>query len=725
MELLRFLAVLRRRKRFVILSVAVTFFTVVGITLLITPWYDSTAKILLRKPPVNFFLNSAVGVTGEQFSSATSSTDRADYLAITALRPNAEQVIEKLDLKWERVRYRIMKAMPFSKPILKSLGVDVESTKKPITAERLLESSLMAKLFPRPNIKIEQYEDTDIYNVTAKSSDPEEAKSIANAMAAAIVDSEIKRLRSNYGEVRAFIDGNINKIRQNYVKSLQAVKDFQLKEKAASLDNQAQYAIEQMQKMKSSKYSNDLAISKTKSAIFLLESKIKSMSSRSQDITSIGQNDILSAYKKQFATLYLSLSEAKSKYTANHPIIQDYENQIVRTKELMQAEYEKMMTPDLLSIDTVYTENRKKLLEYYIELSTYEAQSTIFPIVIKKYEEELNSLPDKYFTHNFLDQDTTATKTVYTNFLTHSYRVELAENIALSNITVVEEAIVHEGGKHKHPKLPLNAVAALVMGLTIGIIGAFFMEYVDGTIKVPEDIKSHKNLPVLGVITKLSGAARTLHPQHSSSFQTIANSISIFMGKHAPKTFAISSASASEGKTFTVINLAAALASSGKKTLLIDGNMRFPSLHSFFDCPQTPGLTDISTGKTLSSLIMETSTPGLFIIAAGSSPELSPAVGSASAFKEQMNELASQFDFILIDTPSLLSSDDAILLGSAAGTMILVVESGVVTHEILKDAVSNITITGTKLSGVILNKAVAKLSENMWSTYRYFPSSVA
>ncbi|MBF0516252.1 MAG: polysaccharide biosynthesis tyrosine autokinase [Nitrospirae bacterium] len=727
MELLRFLDVLRRRKQIVMLSVAITVVTVVLITLLISPWYDSTAKILLRKPPVNFFMNSAIGVTGEQFQSATSSTDRADYLAITALRPNAEQVIEKLDLKWERVRYRIMKAIPFSKPILKAMGVDVESTKRPITAERLLESSLVAKLFPRPNIKVEQYEDTDVYNVTAISSDPDEAKNIANTMAAAIVDAEIKRLRSSYGDVRAFIDGNINKIRQNYVRSLQAVKDFQLRERAASLDNQAQYIIEQMQKMKSSKYSNDLSISKTKSAIFLLESKIKNMSSRSVDVTKIGQNDILTAYKKQFATLYLNLAEARSKFTPNHPVIIDYENQIARTKELMQQEYEKMMSPDLLGSDTVYNESRKKLLEYYIELSTYEAQNTIYPTVIKKYEDDLNSLPQKYFMHNLLDQDTTATKTVYSNFLTHSYRVELAENIAMSNIMVIEQAIVHEGSKHRHPKLPFNALVALVMGITIGIIGAFFMEYIDGTIKGPEDIRAHKNLPIAGVVTKIGSDIDLgiVHPQSAASFRTIANSLNLFMGKHGPKIFAISSATASEGKTFVAVNLARDLASSGKKTLIIDGNMTTPALHGIFHCATTPGLTDRPDGMVLSDIIRDTSTPGLFVISAGGSPQLASNVASSSEFETQLQGLSVQFDFILIDTPPISSSDDAILLARAAGAMILVVGIGMTTHDLLKDTVSNIAITGTTLSGVVLNKAAAekRLGEGYYSTYRYFPAA--
>lgn len=723
MELLRFLEVLRRRRKFVILSVVITFITVVAVTLLITPWYDSTAKVLLRKPPTNFFLNSAIGVTGEQFQSATSSTDRADYLALTALRPNAEQVIEQLDLKWERVRYRIMKAIPFSKPVLKAFGVDVESTKKPITAERLLESSLMAKLFPRPNIKIEQYEDTDIYNVTAKSSNPEEAKNIANAMAGAIVATEIKRLRSNYSEVRTFIDGNMNKIRQNYTKSLQTVKDFQLREKAASLDNQAQYVIEQMQKMKTSKYNNDLSISKTKSAIFLLESKLKNIST--QDITSVGQSDIITAYKKQFATLYLNLAEAKSKYTPNHPAIVDYENQIAQTKELMQQEYQKMMDPSLLGVDSVYNDSRKKLLDYYVELSTYEAQNSIYPSVIKKYEDELNSLPDKYFTHNFLDQDTTATKTVYSNFLTHSYRVELAENIALSNITVIEEAIVHEGSKHRHPKLPLNAAVALVMGLTIGIVGTFFMEYLDGTVKGPTDIKPYKNLPVLGVITKSEGTGDTVKPSVPDSFRTIGNSLDIFLGRNRPKSFAVSSTSASEGKTYTIVNLAATLASSGKKILLIDGNMRSPALHGHYRLSQDPGLTDILTGKTLSALIMETSTDGVSIIAAGKQTGHASNVPASPAFREQLAELEARFDFILIDTPPVLSSDDAILFGNAAGAMIVVIASGAVTHEALKNAISNITVTGTKLSGVIFNKTTAAEGESSYSTYRYFPSAGA
>ncbi|HLG31053.1 MAG TPA: Wzz/FepE/Etk N-terminal domain-containing protein, partial [Candidatus Brocadiales bacterium] len=154
MELRDILEVLWRRRWVAINIFAAIFLTIMMGTYLVTPWYDSTAKVLIRKSSAASSLLTSLGMQSSQSSQTTtiSETDRADYLALATVRPVVEKVISDLNIKRERVRSRLMKAIPFLKPILNALGVDVESTEEVMTAERLVDSSLLSFIFPIPYV---------------------------------------------------------------------------------------------------------------------------------------------------------------------------------------------------------------------------------------------------------------------------------------------------------------------------------------------------------------------------------------------------------------------------------------------------------------------------------------------------------------------------------------------------------------------------------------------
>ena len=170
MELKQILEILWRSKWIIFNTLFAIFFTITIVSLLIIPWYDSTTKILLRKSSASSSALASIGLSsGVSANTTVSDTDRADYLALSVVRPVAEKVISELNVKRERTRARVMRAVPGLKPILKFLGIDINATEEIMTSEDLLDASILSYIFPKPYVSVDQYEETDIIEITATS----------------------------------------------------------------------------------------------------------------------------------------------------------------------------------------------------------------------------------------------------------------------------------------------------------------------------------------------------------------------------------------------------------------------------------------------------------------------------------------------------------------------------------------------------------------------------
>ncbi|MEO5355850.1 MAG: polysaccharide biosynthesis tyrosine autokinase [Nitrospirae bacterium YQR-1] len=724
MQLRYFIELLHRRRVIILTVFAVIFLTITLGTLAIAPSYDSTAKIMLKRPGALNVLSSAMGVTTE--SSTFTSTDRADYLALSSLRPTAERVVKKLSLKRIRFRQRVLNALPFLKPLLRPLGVDIDSVSKEMTAEQLLSSNIMTKIFPRPNIKITQIEDTDLFTITAKGANPEAAADIANAMAEAIVHQEISRVSDAYKYADQFIDDNIDKVKTQALENLEKIKDFQEKEKAVALDTQTTNILTDLNSYTKNIETNNVSIAKTKVSISKVESQLRNVPAFAKDGSTMGNSDLLSFYKQKLATLYQTYSESKTKYTKNHPTVMDVENQISMVKELLQKEYEKVFDSKSYNMDDIYMSARKNLITYYLELDGYYAQNRAYPEIIKKYEQKLASIPQKQLTSTALTQEATATNTVYSNLLTYKYRVGLMESIEMSNINIVEPAIVHEKSTHKHPSFFLNLIIAVFLGFVLSLLSALIMEILDSSVKGVRDIKGLKNIALLGAVKKLKeGHFGPSAATQVKSFKTISNSISMIHRNTPVKTIVVSSTQDGEGKSFLSSNLALSMANEGKKVLLIDADTTANALSTILKVSNTPGLSDFLTGKAAdSSIINSTGVAGLFLIPAGEAG-LSNLI--SERFAGFLNTLERNYDFIIIDTPSLLSSDEALLIGSHTGkNLVIVVENERTRIDVLSGIFSNFKTTGINFSGVVLNKVeTIEFGSEYYTTIRYFPKNEA
>jgi capsular exopolysaccharide synthesis family protein len=291
---------------------------------------------------------------------------------------------------------------------------------------------------------------------------------------------------------------------------------------------------------------------------------------------------------------------------------------------------------------------------------------------------------------------------------------------------IVDESIeVHEEPQISQspvsPNVTLNLVLGAVVGMIFGIGIAFFLEYLDTSVKSLEDVERYLQVPVLAVIPKDVGI---LHKQSGMSPDAEAYRIlrtNIEFNRKNPEDNAITvvSGGAGEGKSTTLVNLAYICAQGGYTTLMIDADLRRPRLHTFFDINNSVGLTNyLTTELMLEDVILQTPVDNLYFMPSGILPADAAGILNSRRMSELIQDVKQRFDLVLVDSPPILGVSDASVLASEVDLTMIVVQHRKLPRNMLlrvKQAVENV---GGNVIGVVLNNVDVRSD----SQYQYYTS---
>ncbi|NPV76920.1 MAG: polysaccharide biosynthesis tyrosine autokinase [Anaerolineae bacterium] len=317
---------------------------------------------------------------------------------------------------------------------------------------------------------------------------------------------------------------------------------------------------------------------------------------------------------------------------------------------------------------------------------------------------------------------------IYSNLLSSYESVRLARLSTTPNIVQVEVASVPE--KPVRPKPLVNAALGSAIGLLIILGIVFLIEYLDDTVKSPEDIKALMNLPVMAFvgdmgIRKNNGGKLEIYvatqPRSpiAEAFRTLRTNIE-FSGLEKPiKTLAITSPSPGEGKTTISVNLATTIAQSGKKALLVDADLRRPKVHRFLAIPNRVGLSDILTNQrpiqTVRRVWRETL---LSVIPSGPLPPNPSELLASSRMRDFIAETQEMSDISIIDSPPILISDTSIL-ASLADAVIIVINPGQTQRDAAWATFEQLKRVNANVIGVVFNR-IPKHRSDYYGNYRYY-----
>ena len=349
-------------------------------------------------------------------------------------------------------------------------------------------------------------------------------------------------------------------------------------------------------------------------------------------------------------------------------------------------------------------------------------------------DEETKKLLDmntKMIEYNVLKREVDSNKNLYDSFLKRTKETEVSKDLETTSVSIVDLADVPKSPFSPNRKRDISA--GVTMGLLLGVVFAFILEYLDSTVKTAEDIEMYVKLPFLGYVPSARREAKTeqeidliAHKSPRSriteAYRSVRTSIIFSSPEDKPlKTILITSTSPQEGKTTVSINLSIVFAHSNEKTLLIEGDLRKPRIARSFGIENTIGVSSYLTGnKELEEVIRSTFIPNLFIIPSGPKPPNPSELLISTKTSQFLEQLRKKFDRILIDSPPTFSVADSVILANKVDGVIDIIRSGFLNIDIILRGRQRLSEAKARILGVILNNVDVKREDSYYYYHYYY-----
>jgi succinoglycan biosynthesis transport protein ExoP len=371
----------------------------------------------------------------------------------------------------------------------------------------------------------------------------------------------------------------------------------------------------------------------------------------------------------------------------DHPEVIKWSLQIAKLDEQLDATVQGILSGmrSTLEAEKAAMENQKTYLQETIEKNSQDTQR-FRPYIVQRNEfESARRIRDGIkirVAQEDIDRDLSST----------------------SSVETINEAL--PGTNPVRPKKAVNITIGVVFGLILGIGLAFFIEYLDTSVKTIDDVEHALQAPVLGVIPQNVGALMSegADSPHAEAYRVLRTNI-LFSRKDTNwRTMTVVSGGAGEGKSTTIFNLATVFAQNGNRVLIVDSDLRRPSLHKILNVANNLGLTNyLLKQNRLEEVIQTTPVPSLDFLPSGRLPSSSIGILNSAAMKEFIAEAKSRYDFVFFDSPPIMGVSDASILASEVDMAVLVVQYRKYPQQMTLRAKQMVEKVGGHLLGVVLN----------------------
>jgi succinoglycan biosynthesis transport protein ExoP len=434
-------------------------------------------------------------------------------------------------------------------------------------------------------------------------------------------------------------------------------------------------------------------------------------------------SQLLEILRSKQADLKIQAADLSTQFGPSYPKLTQLNNQLKEVDSEIQAE-----------MKTIVGKVRG-------EYTTAMQRENMLHDAFEKQKQEANKLNESAIRYNMLKRDADTYRALYEGILQKLKEAGVSAGLKSNNFRILDRAAPPSGPIE--PNIPRNLLFAVVLGLASGVGLAFLREGLDNTVRTTDQAQMISGLASLGMIPLGSKSAQEgpnpkglmiaaskeavelvtqARPQSqmAESYRALRTSLLLSNLGAPPKVIMVTSALPQEGKTTTSINCAIVLAQKGARVLLIDADLRRPSIHKKLGMGPQSGLSNVLTGSTTLDLAITRTAilPNLFVLAAGTPPPNPAELLASSNMRDALAQLREQYDHIVIDTPPALSVTDAVVLSPRADAVVLVIRSGHTPKQMLRRSRDILTSVNAKVVGVLLN-AVDLSSPDYYYYYEY------
>jgi succinoglycan biosynthesis transport protein ExoP len=625
----------------------------------------------------------AVAVTTIAFSTAWALTRPKMYRASTkiSIQPPPQLSSNQFDMamSWYQMdriiadQVEVLKTRSLAQRVVKRLGLDSH----PTFAGGDATSALLGGISAKP------VEDTFVVEVTLVGREQNALAEWLNIYIeeykAANIEDSIERTREVYDVIQSRLDP----LRSKVVESENMLMEFREREDAVLLADQDKNVITEQVNTLTSEYAT------SKADRIRLETKINALRSlRASNVSEVSFPEVLKDSTIQLLVqqrndLQMDLTEKLGSLKEGHPEIKELRARIDGLNQRIAEQVETIT----LSLQTDYDIASRRERSLYDNIQQLRTQT----ISLSKQTLELDRLQREYNQNKAFLED----------MLARSNEADIASTASLNNVRVIEPARRPGGPFSPNPKR--SAMMATVLGLFFGIGLVLGLDFLDHTLRSPDDVERYLGLETLTALPKMKDDnARALR----ESFQSLRTALMLAARGDRCNVVMVTSAVPEEGKTTVVFNLAKTLATGGSRVLLIDADLRKPRLHRMIKAKNVRGLTSVVLGERAASEVIHSfpSVANLDLITSGPLPPNPPELFGKQSFRQLLDDARNSYDWVLIDTPPVASVTDPVICARLAELVVLVVEYGSTKRQIVREAIRLLNRTGVHIAGVLLNQ---------------------
>lgn len=711
-----YLAIMLRGK-WIILS---TFIVVLVATILFTklsdPVYQSTCKVLLNPAE----LRSSLFLDAVRADGVKNIVQ--NELAILNSRALADSVAARL----RKQKYLV--------PGKEDLIPSVVPLKDLEEADGLAPLDLISGRM-QGSIDFDPVRDSDIISITAKSKSPREAQLIANTYAEAYRDRNIYASRAKSRSFREFLEAQAREKRKSLEETESSLQGYMENQGIVSLDDESKRMIDQLAELEAQRDATDISLKELQNMLASYQQQLPQQETNVARVVGEASDTYIKQMQDQLARLEVQrdITVVQNPTAAGREIldarVKEIDAQIAALRLKLQRrtdDYLRTLTPEGGGGDAAgYLKTvKQKISETEINVQSLQAKKNALNDAIAEYERKFDRIPAKSVQLARLQRARLSNEKLYLMVEEKFNEANITEQSNIGYIEIIEPAPIP--GSPSSPKTLINLMIGMVMGLSLGIVFAFVKEYFDVRVQTPEDLKRRGFVPMTPIMNMdpeierlgrgdgLTAKDRavdahliTLSFPFSSiaeSYRQMRTNLQFARVGQPVKTLLVTSPAPGEGKSTTACNLAIAFAQTGKKVLLVDADLRRPTLDAKFSLTKEPGLTEYLVGKkNLKAVVQQTKVENLSAICSGEIPQNPAEALGSESMRKLIVEASAEYEVVLFDSSPILAVTDPAVVSTMVDGTLIVVSSGKTRAQDLEQASELLEGVGGKVIGVVMN----------------------